>query len=129
VHHPDRGDPAATRQSRRRRALLELFIEHGIRPARHSKPVGEDHDRRGGRVHVDRVGAWFTFLHWNTIGIAVGTHERTNSDPNAGTTTITRSAHRSACDIARGITLREQEVVEDVRRRSLDFVALVDSHR
>jgi len=83
VHHPDRGDLAATGQSRRWRVVLQHALEHGLRPARHGESVGEDHDRRGGSVHVDCVDAWFADLQWFAIGVAIDTRKRTRSEPES----------------------------------------------
>jgi len=107
VRHPDRGDPVAARKGRCRRALFELIVEHGIRPARHGESAREDHDRRGGCVYVDRISAWFTDLHWQQICVAVGAGERPNSDSHAGTASIPRRASHGARNPG-GITVGEQ---------------------
>ena len=83
---PDRSDPAATRQSRRRRAVLKHAFEHGLRPARHSELAGEDHDRRRRSVHADRLDAGTSGVHWFEIGVAISTgRARREPEPNANT--------------------------------------------
>ena len=90
--HPDRSDPAATGQSGRRRALLEHTFEHGLRPARHGKLNGEDHDRRCSRVHADRLDARSSGIHRIEIGVAINTGRACrDSEPNVGSSATSAS--------------------------------------
>ena len=85
MHHPDCGDPAATGQSRRGRVVFQHALEHGLRPARHGELVGQDHNWRRGRVHVDCVDAWFADLQWLALGVVERPRERTCGEPESDT--------------------------------------------
>ena len=89
MHHPGGGDPLATRQSRRGRALLEFTLEHSLRPARHRKPAREDHDRRSGCVHVARTDAQLAGLYRFALSLGITTSERTSREPEPNTGTAT----------------------------------------
>ena len=111
MHHPGGGDPAATWQSGRRRALLEHRLEHRLRPARHGKPLGEDHNWRRRSVHADRVDAQLAGIPRRALNPGVDPGHRTSSDAEsiarsgsiAGRVTSgTRDFARSTSSITRG---------------------------
>ena len=102
---PDRSDPAATGQSGRGSALFKHAFEHGIRPARHGKSVGEDHDRRCGSFYADRVNAGSAGVHGIAIGVAIGPGRASGepeSDANTGGTSGTGDVTGSARRVTRG---------------------------
>jgi hypothetical protein len=98
--HPDSGDSAATGQSGRRRAVLELAVEHRVRSARHRESFGEDHDWCCGSVHADRVDARPACRDWVALSARVDTSARCQPEPIAdrGTGSI-----GSARDVFAGI--------------------------
>ncbi len=86
MRDPDRGDPAATGQGRRGRAVFELTLEHGVWPTRHGESAREDHDRRSGCVHVDSVDARLAGVYGIAISVGVGSARGTRgeSESHAG---------------------------------------------
>ena len=102
--HPGGGDPAATGKSGRWRALLEHDLEHRLRPARHRKFVGEDHNRRRSRVHADRPDARSAKLHRLAIDPGINPGHRTGSKPEsiANSGSVTGSITISTGDLASG---------------------------
>ena len=55
------------------RAIFQHTLEHCFRTARHSEPLGKDHDRSGSGVYVDSARAWFADPEWLAICVAVST--------------------------------------------------------
>ena len=94
MRDPDRGDSVAAGQGRCGCALLEQFVEHGIRPAWDGECVGEDHDWRRRRVHVDCIDAWVADFDGFKIGFAVGAGKCASAsrDSDACATSVTRRA-------------------------------------
>jgi hypothetical protein len=120
VRDPDRGRVAATRQSRRRRVVLEHVIEHCVRPARHSEPPREDHDRRRGGVHAGRTRAWFANPQRFAFRVVVSTGGASSeSDSNSGARTGTKCSAARARDFTNDcssrITRGEQEQVVELK--------------
>ena len=107
MRDPDRSDPPATRQSGRRRVVLEYAVEHGVWPARHRESACEDHDRRGSSVYVDCVSAGFADTEWFAIGVVVatcGAGSNAHTGARANITGSSRGIHStSGIDGARGI--------------------------
>ena len=99
MRDPDRSDPAATRQSRRRRVILEHVVEYSLRPARHREPTREDHDRSRSSVHAGRTRAWFAGSQWFAIGVAVSAG-RANCDADTSAAAFTSSAVNCTSDAA-----------------------------
>ena len=106
---PDRGDPAATRQSRRGSALFEHAFEHGVWPARHREFVGEDHDRRRSRVYGDRVDVGSAGIHRIAFGVAIDTGG-TGGEPQPDTNTGATSRARCITSDTRGFTSGESVI-------------------
>ena len=83
MRDPDRGDPAATRQGRCGRAILEFTLEHGVWPTRHREPAREDHDRRSSCVYVDCVDARFAGVHRFAISVGIRSARGTRGQPES----------------------------------------------
>ena len=90
----DIGDPVTAWQSRRRRTLFELPIEHCFWATGHGEPIGEDHDRSSGSIHVNRARARFADPDWLTLGLAVGKRAGRVADTDSGATSFTGSTSR-----------------------------------
>ena len=98
--HPGGGDSSTAGQSGCGRTLLQQRLEHRFWTTRHGEPPGEDHDRRGGRVHVDRTDAGSADPDRLTICVGVasrGTGACINPDSSADATSFTGGASSITC--------------------------------
>ena len=97
--YPGGGNSSTAGQSGCRRALLQQRLEHRFWTTWHGEPPCEDHDRSGGRIHVDRIDTRSAGSDWLSIGVGIGSGTRAciNADSSADATSFTRGTSSFTC--------------------------------
>jgi hypothetical protein len=125
-------DLVATGKGRRRRAVFEFSVEHGIWPARHTDSAFEDYDRRRRCLYVARAFSFSAVHYRHEFGIAIGRAGPAgcNADRDSNTYASVCAGSRADLDganafaraIERQIAKRSQKSGKEIREHRIDLI-------